>query len=276
MALRATVFGPSLIGELVALLDETRVESVWFPSVGKAFDPLDMCGIALGRTRRLRVATGVIKSSDYGVEMLQARVNTLSEGSGRRFILGVGTGAGIGGPAVQKLVTLTSTLRESYPSRIVPPVFFAALRGKILSVASQHADGALLNFCPPSFVSEIRPKRIRENFTLGCYVKLFFAEEDAVARKMLVDEIRMYDRIPQYHAMFEEIGVSGAIRGLERGSTIPDDLLEISMANPSDVEVVSMLEKFMEAGVGLPIIYPYISGDDVYKTSVVERLGRLG
>ncbi len=275
MALRATVFEPSLISKLVPLLDETRVDSVWFPSVGKAFDPLDMCGIALGETRRLRVATGVIKSSDYGAEMLLARVNTLSEGSGGRFILGVGTGPGIGGSAVQGLVSLASKLREAYPGRTTPPIFFAALRGKILSMASRHAEGAVLNFCSPDFVSEIRPKGKRGKFTLGCYVKLFFAEKDAVARKMLIDEIRMYDRIPQYHAMFEEIGVSVAIRGLGRGSTIPDELREISMANPSDVEVIGMLEKFVEAGVELPIVYPYVSGDEGYKTSVVERLSRL-
>lgn len=275
MALRATVFGPGLISELVPLLDETRVDSVWFPSVGKAFDPLDMCGIALGRTRRLRVATGVIKSSDYGAGTLLARINTLSEGSGGRFILGVGTGPALGDSAVQGLVSLASKLRDAYPGRTAPPIFFAALRRKILSAASRHADGAVLNFCPPSFVTKIRPKRSRGKFTLGCYVKLFFAEEDDVARKMLVDEISMYDRIPQYHAMFEEIGVSAAIRGLRPGSTITDDVLEISMANPSDVEVIGMLEKFAEGGVELPIIYPYVSGDEGYKTSVVERLGRL-
>lgn len=275
MALRATVFGPRLTSRLVPLLDETGVDSVWFPSVGKAFDALDMCGIALGKTRRLRVATGVIKSSDYGVEMLLARVNTLSEGSGGRFILGVGTGSGIGGSAVQGLVSLTSKLREAYPGHTVPPIFFAALRKRILSVARQHADGAILNFCPPSFVSRIWPKGSKRKFTLGCYVKLFFAEKDTTARKMLIDEIRMYDRIPQYHAMFEEIGASNAIRELSDGSSIPGELLEISLANPSDEEIVGMLEKFSEAGVDLPIIYPYVSGDEGYKTAVVERLSRL-
>lgn len=275
MALRATVFGPELMSRFVSLIDDTGVDSVWFPSVGKAFDALDMCGIALGKTRRLRVATGVIRSQDYGVETLLARVNTLSEGSGGRLILGVGTGSGTGGPAVRGLVSLASKLRETYPGRMVPPIFFAALRERILAVARQHADGAVLNFCPPSFVNSIWPKGSSRKFTLGCYIKLFFAEKDTAARKMLVDEIRMYDRIPQYHAMFEQIGVSNVIRKLHYGSSIPDELLEISLANPSDEEVIVMLEKFVGAGVDLPIIYPYVSGDEGYKSSVVERLSRL-
>lgn len=274
-ALRATVFDPGLIRRLAPLLDRSGVDSVWFPSVGKAFDPLDMSGIVLGETDRLRVGSGVIRSIDYEAGRLLARVHTLSEGSDGRFILGIGTGPGVGGDAVQGLVDLAAKVRTDYQGRHTPPIFFAALRKRILRVARRRVDGAILNFCPPSFVKTIAPKRTRQGFTLGCYVKLFFAESDAVARKMLVDEVKMYDRIPQYHAMFGEIGVSAAIDKLGPSSPIPDQLSEISLANPTDEEVAHLLQRFGRAGTDLPIVYPYISGGEGYKASVVERLSRL-
>ena len=257
------------------MLDGSGIDSLWFPSVGRAFDSLDMCGIVLGETERLRVGTGVIRSVDYEAWQLLARSHTLSEGSGGRFILGIGTGPGTGGEAVHGLVDLAAKVSADYPGRHVPPIFFATLRKRILLVAHRRVDGAILNFCPPSYLKAIAPKDLGEGFTLGCYVKLFFAESDTLAKKMLIDEFKMYDRIPQYHAMFGEVGVSAVIDKLGPDSSIPEQLSEISLANPPDEEVVRLLQRFGRAGADLPIIYPYISGGEAYKTSVVERLSRL-
>lgn len=274
-ALRATVFDPGLIRRLAPLLDRSPIDSVWFPSVGRAFDPLDMCGVVLGETGRLRVGSGVVRSIDYEAGRLIARAHTLSEGSGGRFLLGIGTGPGTGGEAVRGLLDLAAKVSADYPGRHVPPIFFAALRKRMLTVARQRADGAILNFCPPNFVKTIAPVGHKEGFTLGCYVKLFFAGSGDVAKKMLVDEFRTYDRIPQYHAMFGEIGVSAVIDKLGPNSSVAEQLSEISLANPTDEEVVDLLQRFRQAGVDLPILYPYISGEEEYKVSVVERLSRL-
>jgi len=259
-------------------LEKSGVDSVWFPAAWQTFDALDMCGISLGMSKRLSVGTGVVRYTDYDVAQLVARVNTLSEGSARRFILGIGTGAGTGRPAIDGLVDFANRLRADYPEQQKPPIFFAALKKRILRAAYQNAEGAILNFCPPDYVQKVVPKDVdAKGFTLACYIKLFFAGKDAVAKKMLIDEIRMYDNLAQYHAMFEEIGSSDSISKLDPESTrdIPDDLLEISLANPNDDEVSRILERFGRAGVNLPIIYPYVSGDDEYKVAVVERLASL-
>jgi hypothetical protein len=77
--------------------------------------------------------------------------------------------------------------------------------------------------------------------------------------------------------MFEEIGSSDSISKLDPESArdIPDDLLEISSVNPNDDEVGRILERFSRAGVNLPIIYPYVSGDDEYKVAVAVRLASI-
>jgi alkanesulfonate monooxygenase SsuD/methylene tetrahydromethanopterin reductase-like flavin-dependent oxidoreductase (luciferase family) len=274
-ALRSTVFGPSLISKMIPLIEKSKAESVWFPSVGHAFDALDMCGIALGESRRLRVGTGVIRSYDYEAAKLLARIHTLSEGSGHRFILGIGTGSGTGRPAIEELANLAAKLRGEYRDGQRPPMFFAALKRRMLGEAYRSADGAILNFCPPDYVKKIAPEGGgTKGFTMACYVKLFFAEKDEVAREMLIDEVKMYNAIPQYRAMFREIGCSDSIESLDPRSSqeVPDDLLEISLANPTDAEVSRMLRRFVLAGVDLPIVYPYVAGDDGYKAGVVERL----
>ena len=275
VALRSTVFGPSSIAKIVPLLEKAGVDSVWFPSGGKGFDALDMCGISLGMTNRLRAGTGVIRSTDYDLLQLVDRIHTLSEGSGRRFILGMGTGAGTGLAAVDGLVDAAEKIRSHYLGQAWPPVFFAALRRRILRAAYLYAEGAILNLCSPEYVEKITPRGMRaRGFTLACYIKLFFAEDDTLARRMLVDEIKRYNGIPQYHAMFEEMGASGSIDSLGSDSLsgIPEDLLEISSANPSDDEVSRMLVRFRRAGVDLPILYPYAFGEEAYRISVVERL----
>jgi len=277
-ALRSTVFGPSSIAKIIPSIEESKVDSVWFPSVGHAFDALDMCGISLGESHRLRIGTGVIRSADYDVARLLARLHTLGEGSGGRFVLGVGTGSGTGRAAIDGLVELATRLRADYRDGQRPPIFFAALKKRMLRAAYLNAEGAILNFCPPDYVQRVVPDDVgTKGFTLACYIKLFFAKEDAVAKEMLVDEMKMYNAIPQYHAMFKEIGCSDSIDKLDPRSAedIPDDLLEISSANPNDEEVVRILERFNRAGVNLPIIYPYISGDAGYKVTVVERLASI-
>ncbi len=91
---------------------------------------------------------------------------------------------------------------------------------------------------------------------------------------MLAEEMKRYDSVPQYHVMFEEMGVADPIRRFDAESSkdVPAELLPISSANPSDHEVMEVLERFSRAGVDLPIIYPYVSGDDSYRVSLVERL----
>ncbi len=274
IALRSTVFDPRSIAKIVPVLEESGVHSVWFPSVGPAFDCLDMCGISLGATSRMRVGTGVIRPTTYAPSLLLARLHTLYAGSGGRFILGLGTGSDIGGSAIEGLVALAKNLREGYAGKDGPPIYFAALKARMLRAAYASANGAILNFCSPSYVRSIIPKGGSEDFTLACYVKLFFAEREEEARKMLVTEMKTYNGFPAYHAMFEQMGASDAIEGLDSGSTtsIPENLVEISMANPGVDEVAAMLRRFVGAGVDLPIVYPYVNGGEEYKVGVVQRL----
>jgi hypothetical protein len=276
-ALRSSVFHPSLIVEIAPLLEGAQVDSIWFPDAGMSFDALDLCALALGSTRRVRVGTGVIRAGEQDPARLSARVLTMSEASQGRFILGLGAGMVRGPAAIEEVVALAEKLRAGYRGERKPPIFFAALRGGMLRAALSSADGAILNFCPPSHVGRILPEGgVRKGFALACYIKLFFAESDATARKMLVHEITNYNSYPSYHKMFEVAGVADSIAALGRDSRkIPDALLEISLPNPTNQEVARFLGRFARAGVNLPIVYPYVSGDERYQLEVVKALASV-
>jgi hypothetical protein len=276
-ALRSSVFHPSLIVKIAPMLERAMVDSIWFPDAGMSFDALDLCAVALGSTRRVRVGTGVIRAGEQDPSRLSPRVLTMSEASKGRFILGLGAGQARGPAAIEGVVALAARLRAGYRGERMPPIFFAALRGGMLRAALSAADGAILNFCPPSYVERILPRgEVRNGFVLACYIKLFFAKSDAAAKKMLVHEIANYNSYPSYHKMFEAAGVADSIAGLgQESGRIPDALLEISLPNPAEQDVARFLERFIRAGVNLPVIYPYVSGNEGFQLEVVKTLASV-
>ena len=169
---------------------------------------------------------------------------------------------------------LGSTWKES-----PVPLHFAALGPRMVRTAFQHADGALLNLCPPSYITQVIPKdvRKRDGFELACLVKLFFAHEEVDARKLMIDELTRYDGLPQYHRMFESMGVMSALAALrDPGSLarpIPEEVAAVAACNPTRKEVSQIVRRFREAGVDTPVINPNVIGDDEYKLEVVRLLG---
>jgi hypothetical protein len=272
-ALRSSVFHPSLVPKLAPLLEGEGVDSIWFPDVGQSFDSLDLCALALASTERVRIGTGVLRAGEQEPVRLAIRARTLAESSGARFVLGLGAGMARGPAAIRRVVELAEGFRAAYGGG-APQVFFAALRGGMLRAAISSAQGAILNFCPPSHAERMLPRPLPEGFTVACYVKLFFSKAgDAQARRMLVEEVTMYDRFPGYHKMFEQAGVAGLIAGLRpEVRELPAPLQDVALANPSMPEVEGLLRRFVRAGVDLPVVYPYVSGDREYQVEVARML----
>jgi len=277
LALRWDVIFPRLVSKIASDVDESGATSVWFPSISTSYDVIDLCGNMLGMTRRIDVGTGVIRLFECPVEQLIVRSRTLTELSSGRFILGVGTGLRAGGPAIADMLDIIRKFRVGYTSGEPPRIFFSALRGRMLRAAFEDADGVILNFCSPSYISHMIPKDIvpRRGFELGCYVKLYFAPDSEGANKALIDGFMKYDLSRNYHRMFEAMGVADTIQEMRRGENIsiaPGELLEIALANPDADEIIAFLQRFHIAGVNLPIIYPIIAGDQSYKMDVMSTI----
>jgi len=278
LALRSTVFSPDLVLRIAKEVDGS-FSSLWFPAVS-AIDPFDLCARSLGATKQLKAGTGVVRLQELDLDSLAKRVVDLSRASGDRFILGVGTGALIGPSAVIQLADLTRRFRSTHPEVFDVPIYFAALGPRMVRSAFQEADGVLLNFCSPQYASDVihrqsLPKDSR--FRVAGYVKLFFAESDVDASRMLAEEFIHYDAVPQYHTMFQSMGVAGIIEGFGDRSRAPEQLVkgpisQVSLSNPGRGEVLELLGRFREAGVETPVVYPYVKGTDDYKLRLVQRL----
>jgi alkanesulfonate monooxygenase SsuD/methylene tetrahydromethanopterin reductase-like flavin-dependent oxidoreductase (luciferase family) len=279
IALRSTVFPPHLIPSLVPGLDSS-FSNLWFPSVSARVDALDMCGLSLGVSRRMIAGTGVIRLHEQDLGRLSSRAYTLSQGSRNRFILGVGTGSLRGRTALNELVALTKKLRTGYPGTPQIPIYFAALGPRMVRAAYENAEGVLLNFCSPRYASGVTSREAggkKEGFQVACYVKLFFSESEAESRRMLASEFVSYDTIPQYHAMFEAMGITVTLEGFRDRREVSDrdiagEISEISLSNPSREQLLGLLDRFREAGVDSPVVYPYVTGSDEYKLGIALRL----
>ncbi|MEM0321503.1 MAG: LLM class flavin-dependent oxidoreductase [Thermoprotei archaeon] len=275
LALRSEVFEPRLIRRLAPKLDDHNFTSVWFPDLA-GFDSLELAALTLGGTNKITAATGVLRFHEHDPAQVARRVNTLSSASGGRFVLGVGSGAMLGGEAVKAIRVWVENLKKLTASDI--KVFVAALREKMFSSASLYADGALLNFCSPQHASHLHSglKHSGRSFVTACYIKLFYSEKEFVARRMFFDEFLKYDSYPHYHKLFEELGAVEAIRAIGNSPKIDreleEPLLSIARYNPTKEEVWGLVDAFRRSGVDLPIVYPYVDGDDDYKLRVIREL----
>ena len=86
---------------------------------------------------------------------------------------------------------------------------------------------------------------------------------------MLIKEFVNYDLIPSYHKMFEVAGVadeiasaSSVLSSNREKINLSEGLLRISLANPSKEELARHINRFRDAGVDLPCLYPYFQGDE--------------
>jgi hypothetical protein len=100
------------------------------------------------------------------------------------------------------------------------------------------------------------------------------------AERLLAEEFVKYDGLPQYHEMFKKDGIADSVEQLRKGLSsgepilIPDNLEEVSLANPSQEKLSEHINKFRKSGVSLPCVYPYFDSNESssFKKSVIETI----
>lgn len=271
VALRSEIYDTSLIRRVAVLADSSEVDSIWYPDV--KYDAIELAALSLASTRKIRVGTGVIRLLEHDPDQVSRRAYLLNSWSDGRFVLGVGTGANLGARAAQALVAAHGKLRSAYPEHIKPFVVYSALRQGMYRVAVSNADGVLFNFCSPAYLEHILGSLPpRSGFLTGVYIKAFYSTNSALAKKMFIEEFRKYAQYPHYARMFSKMGVEAAVRSLREDLPVPSELKDVALLNPTEEELSTLIRKFTGAGVNLPVVYPYIYGDDEEK---LKQFGRV-
>jgi alkanesulfonate monooxygenase SsuD/methylene tetrahydromethanopterin reductase-like flavin-dependent oxidoreductase (luciferase family) len=291
-ALRPGVFSPQEIEGIAVTLEQgERVSRIFVPDMRLGYESLEIASSILALTKRVHSGSGVIRLLEHDPQLLTRRVQTLQALSSNRLILGVGTGS----PGPQPGKTVNAVLQRlddlkkafgEFPQGVKPPeIYVAALKLGIARRAAVKANGLLLNFCSPQHASKlVEAARVEgsEGIDFACYLKIFYSSgDDETAQRLMLQEFLNYDSTPQYHEMFLQDETAGAISSLKKNDgwksgpvDVPNELLRVSLANPRNDELLRYVKSFRQAGVSLPVVYPYFpNGEDPsFKLETVRQI----
>ena len=260
-------------------------------------------------TTRVGLGNGVVPIYPrHPVAMAQA-ASTLNEVSGGRFRLGIGVShksameAMLGLSLVEPLAVMreyVAVLRGALgagaefegrhyrvrwslalPTRPpAPPIYLAALSVKMLELAGEIADGAVLWLCPPAYVRDVavpalergrrRAGKPLAGFEIVAAVPLAVSDDRAAALTAFRAELTRYLELPFYRAMMQAAGLGAGVAAFDRQREVPESLAE-ALGGIGDARTArAYVEAYRKAGVTLPAIRPITFPDAPWYRRTVE------
>ena len=152
-----------------------------------------------------------------------------------------------------------------------PPLYIAALNPRMLELAGEIADGVLLWLPTPEYVRDTVVPRVRagrekagrglEGFEIIAPVPCAVADDVDAGWQSFRTELVRYSSLPFYQQEFRNAGyadeVDAFLRDRERGAeAVPVRLAQALGAVGSVAEVHALTQRFVDAGVTLPLIRP--------------------
>jgi probable F420-dependent oxidoreductase len=273
-------------GEYVKRAEAAGYTDLWS---GETAGPDGFTPLALSAawTEKMRLGTGIVGVFQRGPALLAQEAAALSDASEGRFVLGIGSSSDriIEGwnqiPFEKPLSKVRETLEflkvalagertstrfklEQKPAHEIP-IVLAALRGKMLELAVEQADGAFTNFLPldglPQVVAPLADAP--DDFELLCR---FFClpgpreEVEPVARYMF----STYITVPVYTEFYKWLGWGERIQPMldawsagdrqKAAAEAPWEAIEQMFIFGSPEEMKERLEAFVAGGITCPIL----------------------
>jgi alkanesulfonate monooxygenase SsuD/methylene tetrahydromethanopterin reductase-like flavin-dependent oxidoreductase (luciferase family) len=309
---------PADIVECVKLAESLGYESAWVAEGhgGDQFAILGACAVA---TRRIRLGTSissVFVRSAPTIGMAAATVDQLADG---RFILGLGSSHRVqvepehGIPFVQPTARLRDTIAivralvrdgvvshrgetlsiERFdlwfsPRRTQIPIYLAALFPRMLEIAGELAEGALLTWPTPRAIARAvehvaigarRAGRAATAVDVASLIPCAVADSVAAARDALRPAVGLYAGFfPRYNRLLTEAGFGDAVRAIkeafDRGGRdaaarcVPDDLIDAVALAGTPETCGERLAAYRQAGLALPIVSPRASGPEAARMAM--------
>lgn len=273
-------------GELVKRAEAAGYTDLW---TGETSGPDGFTPLALSAawTERVRLGTGIVGVFQRGPALLAQEAAALADASRGRFVLGIGSSSdriveGWNGIAFEKpLSKVRETLEflqtalagertssgfklETAPAHEIP-IVLAALRGKMLELAVERAQGAFTNFLPLAALPRVTAQldRAPADFELLCRFFCIPGEREQVeplARFMFSS----YITVPVYTAFYRWLGYGDAIDPMvaawEAGDrkaaaeAAPWEVIEDMFVFGTPEQMRERLEAFAAGGITLPIL----------------------
>lgn len=234
---------------LVRLGAELGYGSAWTPS-GPDAAAFDRC-LRWHAASGLPTGISVVPAPGQPPEFYAEHARRVWEGTGRTFVLGVGSGTMA--QAAAGMRPYLTALRELLPDG--PPIYVAALGPLMLRVAGELADGVSLNWCSTRQVAWSRgvvegaaSAAGRPVPVVSEYIRTSVDPDAAAARAAVAETALAYALgSPAYRSHFERMGFAGELRRLEAGGAEPsDELMAAVGAWGRPGEVRARLERLAE------------------------------
>lgn len=257
------------------------------------FTPL---ALSAAWTEKVRLGTGIVGVFQRGPALLAQQAAALTDASSGRFVLGVGASSDrmVAGwnqipfeKPLSKVEQTVDFLRVAlagertgtgFKLETAPvhptPIVLAALRGKMLRLAVEKADGAFSNFLPLAGLPQVtdQTRDAADDFELLCRFFCIAGEREQVepiARFMFSS----YVTVPVYANFFRWLGYGDEIQPMcdaweakdrqGAAAAAPWDLIEDTFLVGSPEHIRERLDAYVEGGITLPIITPITTPDNI-------------
>ena len=301
---------PPDIVECVKLAEELGYESAWVAEGhgGDQFAILTACAVATSRIMLGTSITSVFVRTAPTIAMAAATVDHFSNG---RFILGLGSSHRVQVEPehglefirpIERMRECTDIVRgilrdgdikyrgdvyniERFdlwfePLRREMPIYFAAVRPRMLEICGEVSDGVILTWCTLEHaanavhhVSEGAKRAGREpgDVDVSTLIACAVSEDRDIAR----DELRRYvatyiQRFPRYRRLVSEAGFADEVQAMTQAwkegrveealAMAPTGLVDSVALAGSPEECRERLQRYRDAGIKLPIVSPRASG----------------
>jgi probable F420-dependent oxidoreductase len=247
--------------------------------------------LAAAYTERMRLGTGIVGVFQRGPALLAQQAAALASAAPGRFVLGIGASSdriveGWNGiPFERPLAKVQESLGflrtalagertetrfklEAPPPEPVP-IVLAALRGKMLRLAVEQADGAFTNFLPLSALPKVTAQLdgAAEDFDLLCRFFCIPGEREQVeplARGMF----SAYITVPVYEKFYRWLGYGEQIEPMvaawkagdrqAAAAAAPWELIEEMFIFGTPEQMKERLAAFVAGGITTPVLTPIV------------------
>jgi hypothetical protein len=159
-------------------------------------------------------------------------------------------------------------------------VLLAALSEKMLELAGEIADGAILWLCPPAYVRDVavpalergrrRAGKPLAGFEIVAAVPLAVTDDRAAALAAFRAELKRYAELPFYRAMLRRAGLGDALAAFDRAGEVPAALAEALGGLGEAGAARAYVEAYRAAGVTLPAVRPITFPDAPWYRRTLE------
>ena len=291
--------------ELYRRAEALGYDDLWSGETPTGTDGFTPLAQAAAVTERMRLVTGIVNPFTRGPGVLAQSAAALQEASNGRFVLGLGSSSNVlverfnGMKFERPLSKVREAVELLRPALSVPagkgfgglrlerpvtqpvPIVLAALRGRMLALAAEVADGAFTNFLPlsglPQVVAALREGEQtagREPGSSELACRFFVLPGPPEQGLMLARGMfSAYGSVPVYAAFFRWLGFAEAIDPMVQAYDAGDRARAAELASEelmreififgSPDEIRSRVEEFCDGGITTAVLTPIAAPDQL-------------